>query len=580
MKFTPFIFVFLSAIVCASENPVSDSSSVGKDSGKECENPYNVLFIICDDLNDYVSGTGGQTGHPATSTPYLQRFGQTATKFPMAFSNNPVCAPSRSSLFYGMYHQTSGSLFWEEWYNSSERAKNSFTMNRFFKENGYITIGSGKVNHHMWEGYRKRDDPASRINRALEWTHYEHMTDYGPFWGTSGSDFKGMPDVPSPFRDLATSVGSTGGIDDSYGSMQAAWKSPNRNENERFFYGGAPYWGAPFHYVSDKDRDPTPDERNAAWAVDQLKKLEKRDDPFFLAVGFVRPHTPLHAPQEFFDRFPLETGGIVDQFIATRILKHDIEDTHMHSLVDMADNARNKGPRYYQLLLESYDNDKLQALRIYTQAYLACVAAVDDAIGQVISYLDQSPLAENTIIVVTSDHGYHIGEKEWLFKASPWEESCRVPLLIRVPGMTKPGIEVENIPVSLIDLYPTLVDLCGLPLDNRMNKKGAFLDGYSLRPLIENPDLQLSDWHGPEAALTLVHNPRGGPRPEGHHFSIRTRDYRYIRYSNGKEELYNHSADPDEWHNVIKSDKSAAKHHRKLLKDILKDIGRNRNRFE
>jgi arylsulfatase A-like enzyme len=543
------------------------------------EPPYNVLFIICDDLNDYVSGIGGQRGHAATSTPHLDRFGQTATQFPMAYTNNPVCAPSRSSLFYGMYHQTSGSLFWEEWYNSSERAGNSFTLNRFFKEHGYTTIGSGKVNHHMWKGYNQRRSSEFELNRDIEWSHYAHMTDYGPFWGTSGKDFKGMPDVPSPFRDLAKSVGSTGGIDDSYGSMQAAWESPKRKDDERFFYGGAPYWGAPFRYVNEDDRDPTPDERNAAWAVAQLKQFEKQANPFFLAVGFVRPHTPLHAPQKYFDRFPLEPGGIVDQFIAARILEGDIEDTHMHGLVDMSSNARNKGPRYYEKLLQSYDNNRLQALRTYAQAYLACVAAVDDNIGEILTYLEQSPLADNTIVVVTSDHGYHIGEKEWLFKASPWEESCRVPLLIRVPGMTQPGIEVKNIPVSLVDLYPTLVDLCGLPQDNRMNSKGAFLDGYSLRPLIENPYLESSDWTGHKAALTLVHNPKGGSKLSGHHLSIRTKDYRYIRYSNGKEELYNHLVDPDEWHNVIGTDKAATQYHRQLLKDMLKDMGNNRNRF-
>ena len=188
----------------------------------------------------------------------------------------------------------------------------------------------------------------------------------------------------------------------------------------------------------------------------------------------------------------------------------------MHDLVPKKNQDRNKGPRYYQALLDSYGSDKLSALQAYTQAYLACVAAVDDSIGTVLDALENSPLAENTIVIITSDHGFNIGEKEWLFKASPWEESCRVPLLIRAPGITIPGTEVSNVPVSLIDLYPTLIDLCRLPADNRMNSTGAFLDGYSLLPLIENP--KASTWRGPKVALSLIHEP-GAPNKSGaHHY--------------------------------------------------------------
>ena len=124
------------------------------------EDKSNVLLIICDDLNDWVTGIGGQVGHPQSITPQIARFAKSATVFPLAYSNNPVCAPSRSSMFYGLYHQTSGCYFWEEWYNHSEVARNSFTLNRFFKENGYRCIGSGKVNHHMWADYKKSKSEA------------------------------------------------------------------------------------------------------------------------------------------------------------------------------------------------------------------------------------------------------------------------------------------------------------------------------------------------------------------------------------------------------------------------------------
>lgn len=532
----------------------------------------NVLFIICDDLNDFVNGLGGQEGVPFSVTPNLERFAESAVSFTKANTSNPVCAPSRSSLFYGLAHQTSGCYFWEKWYERSDVAKNSFTMNRFFKENGYITVGSGKVNHHMWEGFRQRKSESFRINRDLEWDEFHNMTDYGPYWTTGRNRSSAMPDVPSPFRDLATSTNSTGGIDDSFGSFESAWNSPNRKEGEGFMYGGAPYWGAPFRYVSENDRDLTPDEKNAQWAIDQIKRFEGQAEPFFLAVGFVRPHTPLHAPQKYFDMFPTHEGGPVDQFLQSNLKANDTDDTFMHDVIDPS----RKGPRYYRTLVESYDGDRMKALRAYIQAYLACVAAVDNNIGKVLDALNDSSLKENTVVVITSDHGFNLGEKDWVFKGSPWEESCRVPLLIRAPGVSQGGTKVD-VPVSLLDIYPTLVDLCGLPSDNRMNANGAFLDGYSMRPLLVDP--AAGEWSGPDAALTFIHNrDTGNGDVRTHHFSIRTSEYRYIRYADGQEELYDHRNDPQEWINIANSSPEITAQHRRILERMILDYGSNRNR--
>jgi len=150
--------------------------------------------------------------------------------------------------------------------------------------------------------------------------------------------------------------------------------------------------------------------------------------------------------------------------------------------------------------------------------------------------------------VVTSDHGWNMGQKDWLFKMSLWEESCRVPLIIRAPGVARAGKRAGH-PVSLVDLYPTLADLCGLKGDTRKNEKGASLDGHSLRPFLEDPGN--GTWKGPDAALSMVH--AGGDYEkiaEMQHFSVRTRDYRYIRYNTGQEELYDHRNDPHEWSNL------------------------------
>ena len=217
--------------------------------------------------------------------------------------------------------------------------------------------------------------------------------------------------------------------------------------------------------------------------------------------------------------------------------------------------------KYFRLLRQSYSTDDAD-LRAFTQAYLASVAAVDDCIGEIINALDKTRLKDNTIVVVTSDHGWNMGEKDYLFKNSLWEESARVPLIIRAPGVAVPGGIAEH-PVSLIDVYPTLVDLCGLEGDTRKNNKGAALDGYSMRPFLEHP--QSGTWEGPDGALTMVFV--GNSKipmtaeekldPARQHWSIRTVRWRYIRYSNGSEELYDHDHDPYEWTNLAGSPRLA-----------------------
>ena len=177
--------------------------------------------------------------------------------------------------------------------------------------------------------------------------------------------------------------------------------------------------------------------------------------------------------------------------------------------------------------------------------------------------VDNSPFKDNTIIVVTSDHGWQMGQKDYLFKNSPWEESTRVPLVIRAPGVAKPGGIAEH-PVSLIDLYPTLVDLCGLEGDTRKNEKGAPLDGHSARPFLEDP--QNGRWDGPDAALSVIflgdsrHEYSADEQQElgKQHWTIRTRRWRYIHYSNGAEVLYDHDNDLGEWTNLAEAPEHAA----------------------
>jgi arylsulfatase A-like enzyme len=283
--------------------------------------------------------------------------------------------------------------------------------------------------------------------------------------------------------------------------------------------------GEAFRYISEEDRDLTPDERCAEWAIEVLNRSHER--PFFLAVGFNRPHVPMYAPKKYFDLFPLDTIQMPPY------LSDDFRDC-ARALLD----SDRKGWQNFRLLHAA--NGELMWKR-WIQAYLANVAFVDDQLGRILDALDRSPYSDNTIVFFTSDHGFHMGEKDWLFKNSLWEEATRVPLVIKAPDVAIAHRCCDH-PVSLVDIYPTLIDLCRLPEDPHAQGNGRSLDGFSLKPFLEDPDR--SDWAGPSAAITLL-SARGGP-----HFSIRSRRWRYTLCGNGEEELYDHAVDPHEWHNL------------------------------
>jgi arylsulfatase A-like enzyme len=475
----------------------------------------NVVLIVVDDLNDFVTGMGG---HPQASTPHLRKLALSGVSFSHAYSNNPVCAPSRSSFLTGIYPHRSGNFYFDKWFNNEVLAS-SKTLMEYFRDNGYHVAGSGKLMHHL---------------RREVWTEFAHPADYGPVV-YDGKEWVAHPSVPQPYR-------SIGAIDGSFAPLSDVPYRDDPGGDKGWIYGTYGDEVQPFHYVDEENRSPTPDERNAAWAVERLRAFARDPDgpPFFLAVGFIRPHTPLHAPKRFFDMFPLDE-------VELPLLEPEETrgDTHYASLL----TEKAKGPRYFRLLRESYPTLE-EGLRAYVRAYLACIAFADEQVGRVVDAVDEGRLAENTIVVVVSDHGYHMGEKDYLFKDSPWEESTRIPFVVRAPGVTVPG-GVSDQPVSLIDLYPTLKDLCGLEGDNRKNGKGKPLDGHSLRPLLERPGA--GEWDGPEGALTMVYagaTAEDPTDPLDQHWSLRTRRWRYILYNDGFEELYDHDADPQEWVNL------------------------------
>ena len=514
--FKIFSILFLFNLVCEKNNGQSP----------------NIVLIIVDDLNDY---TEIFNGHPQAKTPNIKKLANSGVSFLKAYTNDPMCGPSRASMISGVYPHNSLNFWQESWLNN-ESLVNTKTIIEKFQENGYDVIGSGKILHH---------------NKKDLWNEYKHNTDFGPvaYKGNWQKGKKGIshPDVPKPYRTerMVGCCNMNGGqIDGSFGPLKNVQNLQLEGEQLSWAYGGSRGYKE-FKYNSEEDRDLTPDEINAKWAENKINQLAESnvDSPFFLAVGFLRPHTPLIAPKKYFDMYPLEDIQLAN------ILENDKDDTYFH-MEDQFETKerRTRSIESYQNLIKSYDDPK-EGLRRFTQAYLACVSAVDDNIGQVVDAIDNSKFKDNTIIVLVSDHGWTLGEKEHTYKNSPWEESTRIPMTIRVPGMTKPNSKVNH-PVSLIDVYPTLLDLAGIDNNTIKNEKGKPLDGYSLKPFLLDP--KTKKWDGPEAALTVVYSSdKNKNKPANHHYSVRTKDWRYIIYESGKEELYHNEKDPKEWDNLV-----------------------------
>ena len=244
-----------------------------------------------------------------------------------------------------------------------------------------------------------------------------------------------------------------------------------------------------------------------SWASRQLQA--RADRPLFLGVGIYRPHIPWYVPQAYFDMHPL------DRVELPATVPDDLDDVP-------GSDRYSSNQRVHKWVLDSGNWAR------GVQAYLASISFADAMVGRLLDALDASDRADDTIVILFSDHGYHLGEKGQWRKYTLWEDSTHVPLIVVAPGITTPGTK-SSAPVSTLDIYPTVADLAGLDTPGH-------LEGHSLRPLLENAN---EDW--PHHAITTYRF--------GNH-SVRTLRYRYIRYENGDEELYDHRDDPHEWRNL------------------------------
>jgi len=431
----------------------------------------NVLFIISDDLNNLL----GCYGDPVAKTPNIDRLAARGVRFDRAYCTFPLCGPSRNSMLTGLYPNSTGIVANAQIFRQT--IPNQISLSQAFRQAGYFAGRIGKLYHYNVPnsvGTDGHDDPASwelELNPA--------------------------------------------GVDRTEEHPKIYTLTPGQ-------FGGTLSW-----YASPKGDAEHTDAMLAAdaeWVLERCAR--QRDRPFFLAVGFFRPHTPYVAPEKpYFGWYPRERMRVVQG------VKEDQADKPAAALMS-----------YKAEQNQLTDDLRRQAL----QAYYASISFMDAQVGRVVGALDRLGLAESTIIVFTSDHGYHTGEHGLWQKQSLFENSARVPLLIVAPGVTKPGT-VAPTPVSHLDLYPTLTALTGVKAPDN-------LQGQNLVPILTDVSARGRGW-----ALTQVmrggvgaagKKKGGGTRFAG--YSFRTERWRYTEWGEGAQgrELYDYTTDPHERTNL------------------------------
>ena len=414
------------------------------------EKPMNVLFLISDDLRADLR----VYGHHLAITPNLDRLAGRSVQFERGYCQYPLSGPSRGSLLSGRRPTTSGLYSNNEWFGAS--FPDWVSLPKYFKQNGYATLRSGKVFH-------------GGIDDTEAWTE-------GGEERRINTPISTAPPSVAPLR--------------RPGNVPRLEPGANPNGNPR-----SDRWEA---VVGDAVKEQG-DTKVADRAIEYIRRSKETGEPFFITCGLSKPHSPLVAPKEFFDLYNIDDIQLPPDFASLPMVPPGFPAGAIR-----ANNA--------DLFIGRTASEKEAKEMIL--AYLACVSYVDWNMGRVLDELEKSGLADNTVIVFWSDHGYQLGEKgKWSKAGSLWEQGCHVPFMIYDPRAKGNGTPSPRI-VEMVDIYPTLVDLCGLP-------PVEGLDGVSLRPLLDNPNAQ---WDRP-AYTVWNENSRGITG-----VAVRTEQWRYAEF--------------------------------------------------
>jgi iduronate 2-sulfatase len=447
----------------------------------------NVLFIISDDLNNFLSCYGD----PIVKTPHIDRLAARGVRFDRAYCTFPLCGPSRNSLLTGLYPNSTGIQANSQIFRQT--IPDQLSLSQAFRQQEYFAARIGKLYHY-------------NVPNSI---------------GTNGHDDPGSWELEL----------NPAGVDRLEEHPEIFSLTPGQ-------FGGTLSWHA--SAKSDEHHTDCLMAKDADWVLERCARDKQR--PFFLAVGFFRPHTPYVAPKTpWFDMYDEQTIPVVQG------VEEDRADIPLAALAS-----------------QKKEQEKLtdELRRKARHAYSASISFMDAQVGRVVDSLERHGLADSTVIVFTSDHGYHMGEHGLWQKMSLFEESSRVPLLIVAPGVTPSG-GVVAAPVSHVDLFPTLAELCNV-------KPPSNLQGQSLVPLLKDTTQTGRGW-----ALTQVTrgaaggganknknknaksestNPQKTSENDGRFlgYSLRTARWRYTEWDEGKKgrELYDHESDAKELTNL------------------------------
>ena len=427
---------------------------------------YNVLFVISDDLSAEALGC---YGNRECKTPAIDGLAARGLKLTRAYCQYPVCGPSRAALMSGMYPQSIGVMGNGQSSRFARRLGKRASMSQLFKQNDYYAARVSKIYHMRVPG---------------DITNGVHGPDHAPSW-TERFSFRAPEWM-------------TEGPAEHYSNERLKF---DRDKHYNLGFGGA------FYAVKAKTGAKQADVLAADKAIELLGK--KRDKPFFLALGFVRPHVPLVAPAHYYDDYPPAKTKLPAQ------VEDDWDDIPK---LGISKNSKRSG-------LDSADKK-----RKTLAAYYASVAFMDAQLGRVLAALDEHGLRDKTIVVFTSDHGYHLGEHEFWQKMSLHEESARIPLIVSVPGK-KAAVSASL--AQQIDIYPTLAELCGLEIPEHVQ-------GKSLAKLVDEPEARVHD--------AVYCFKRTGSL-------IRSERHALLQWRDGSSELYDMDEDPKQFSNLANSEK-------------------------
>jgi choline-sulfatase len=454
------------------------------------QKPLNILFIAVDDLRPEL----GCYGNPVVKSPNIDALAKRGTTFTSAYCQQAVCSPSRSSLMTGRYPDAT--KVWDLKTHFRVALPDAVTVAQLFKQNGYHAASLGKIFHHGF------DDGAS-------WSE--------PAWYATGLT---VDTDPQDFRKRKT-VRFGPGVSES---------AADGGDNDADSEGGKAARKKAAFEASSKAEDELPDGATAAEAIRRLQNYKKQGQPFFLAVGFIKPHLPFVAPKKYWDLYDpakIPVPAIDDLPAgAPEFAGHQSPELHAYGNIP-AGNPIPTG-----------------LARELRHGYYAAISYMDAQVGRVLDALEKEGLADNTVIVLWGDHGWQLGEHGLWTKHTNFEIATRAPLIISLPKQKAAGTKSASL-VEFVDIYPTLAYACGL-------KTPAGLDGVSLMPVLANPSASVRK-------VAMSQFPRGGGAGAGRNlmgYSIRDPQWRMTLWRDNRDgsitatELYDEKNDPAETVNV------------------------------